>query len=221
MRMMVRWLGRILGLLLITIMAYLAIAFGLAAIPVHANHNGNDITLYLISNGVHVDIAMPLQNEVFDWSNIVSPSDSLSGSPQAHYVAIGWGERNFYLNTPTWSDLSARTALQALSGINQTLMHVSFYPTISENERIVRFRVSREQYRQLSHHIRQSFVLSSNRAVALPHVYYHQNDAFYPAHGRYHLFNTCNSWVNRQLKDSGIQAIYWTPFAHHLLNIYR
>lgn len=221
MATLLRGFIRIAGLLLILILLYLAAAFGLSTISVKPQHNGNDITLYLISNGVHVDIAMPLQNEVFDWTTLVSPTDTLSGSPNARYLAIGWGERNFYLNTPTWSDLTASTALQALSGMNQTLMHVSFYPAIQENERIVRFAVSREQYRQLSQHIQQQFVLSNQRAIALPNVHYHQNDAFYPAHGRYHLFNTCNSWVNRQLKNSQIEAIVWTPFAHHLLDIYR
>lgn len=50
--------------------------------------------------------------------------------------------------------------------------------------------------------------------MALPDVHYHQNDAFYPAHGRYHLFNTRNSWVNRQLKTAKLK-----PLFGHLLPI--
>ena len=221
MNILSRWLIRILGLLLTTILLYLAAAFGLSTIPVHSQQNGNDITLYLISNGVHVDIVMPLKNDVFDWTTFVSPADTLSNSPHTNYIAIGWGERNFYLNTPTWSDLTVKTTLQALSGINQTLIHVSFYSTIQENEQTVRFTVSRKQYRQLSQHIQQQFILSNHRVIPLPHIHHHENDAFYLAHGHYHLFHTCNSWVNQQLKNSQIEAIIWTPFAHHLLNIYR
>ena len=30
------------------------------------------VTLYLLSNGMHTDILMPLTNEVFDWQKVVS-----------------------------------------------------------------------------------------------------------------------------------------------------
>lgn len=89
---------------------------------------------------------MPLQTKSLI-DNLSRPTDTLSGSPDARYLAIGWGERNFYLNTPTWSDPDwPQPPLQAY-GMNQTPFISLLYPAIQENERIVRFNVSREQYR--------------------------------------------------------------------------
>ena len=39
--------------------------------------------------------------------------------------------------------------------------------------------------------------------------------------GRYHLFNTCNTWLNDKLVESGLKGVYWTPFSSPLLEQYR
>lgn len=202
---------------------YLLLAFALSHIVVNqVEKQEGRYSLYLVSNGVHSDIVMPLVNDVMDWRAIVSPNDTLS-QIEMPLIAIGWGEREFYLNTPTWSDLKASTALKAIFGFNSTLLHVSFYhyehlPLMHD---YVELHISREQYQQLSAEILKSFVLKDGRAQALPNAHQHDLDAFYLAYGRYHLFNTCNTWSNRQLKRSGIKAVLWTPFAHSLLAVQR
>lgn len=140
------------------------------------------------------------------------------------YVAIGWGERNFYLNPPTWRDLTASIALKAISGINTTLLRVTFYPVaaLKPADNIVRIQISATQYRKLSQYIQAAFVLDTNeRGQVLSNTHHGNHNQFYLAHGRYHLFYTCNTWVNQQLKQSNLPAVVWTPFAAPLLSTYR
>ena len=33
--------------------------------------------------------------------------------------------------------------------------------------------------------------------------------------------NTCNSWLNRRLTESGINGVVWTPFPDPLLDSHR
>ncbi|UOP01875.1 DUF2459 domain-containing protein [Kingella potus] len=59
------------------------------------------------------------------------------------------------------------------------------------------------------------------RTLPVSGAHYTPDDAFYEAEGRYHLFNTCNSWLNRRLAESGLRSVVWTPFAAPLLDAYR
>ncbi|QUJ76363.1 DUF2459 domain-containing protein [Sulfitobacter albidus] len=36
-------------------------------------------------------------------------------------------------------------------------------------------------------------------------------DAFYPAHGRFHLLRTCNVWLGEKLRAAGVRFGLWTP----------
>lgn len=207
---------------------YLASAWGLGSITVHnqalpAHNASGNVVVYLLSNGVHTDIVMPMRNHITDWRKMVSVSEGVQDKPQP-YVAIGWGERNFYLNTPTWRDLTAATAAKAISGINTTLLRVTFYPAaaLKPADNIVRFQISAAQYRKLSQHIQAAFILDANgRGQVLANPHHGKNNQFYLAHGRYHLFYTCNTWVNQQLKQSQLPAVVWTPFTTPLLSTYR
>jgi len=53
--------------------------------------------------------------------------------------------------------------------------------------------------------------------MILPDKGYTKIDDFYRAKESYSYFNTCNSWVNKGFKESGIKACYWTPFDFGLL----
>ena len=202
---------------IIAAILYFAAAYILGKIPQDSiEASDGEVTLYLNSNGVHADIVMPLSDDLFDWTSIINPADSPAGQGDApiRYVGIGWGERNFYLNTPQWSDLTASTAVQALSGVNSTLIHAIYYrEPPREGENTVKFTVSREQYRRLK--------LKAGKAIPVAGAHYSADDAFYEAEGRYHLFNTCNSWLNRRLTESGINGVVWTPFPDPLLDSHR
>lgn len=184
-------------------------------------HEAADIRIYLISNGVHTDIAMPLAHPAFDWSAHVSTEHTRSGSPDARYVAIGWGDKGFYLNTPAWRDLTLQTALTAATGRGQSALHVSFYSELHPDERTVALSVSPAQYRRLAANIAADFDTQNHRSRPIAGAHYHDRDAFYEARGRYSLFNTCNTWTNRQLTQAAIGGVYWTPFAHGVLNAFR
>ena len=178
-------------------------------------------TIWLLSNGAHTDIVMPVKNAFFDWQTIVSEQDT-RGKGQSRYIALGWGCRKFYLETPTWADLKLTTAFQAITGQGGTLMHATFYNEIPTDEQSVSLSLSAAQYRQLVIHIAQTFVLQEGRGVLVPtDAVYGDTDAFYEAKGHYQLFFTCNTWTNKMLKNSGIRACVWTPFASGVMRNYQ
>ena len=218
---MLRLCGKILAALLALPLAWLAAALICGHIVyTPARHDGvRDITIYLLDNGVHTDLA--LANDTFDWSTVISPDDARALTFAPAYVAFGWGDRAFYLETPQWRDLKLATAVNAISGRGATIIHATYLPPLRATANSIAIAVSRDEYRALVAGIRASLRTGDDgRALVLAGRGYGDHDAFYEAHGSYSLFNTCNSWSNARLRDGGLKHVLWTPFAHDLMAVY-
>lgn len=207
------------------VFTYLLAALLFGVMEVHADRNDKQgkINIYLVSNGVHTDIVMPMKTNVYDWNTVLSPLHTRSGRA-AQYVGLGWGDRGFYLESPTWADLRPGTALKAISGMGGSAMHVTFYERApQEHVDSIRIQLTAAEYERLINDILPSFKFNpqTQQPIQIPNAFYHDSDVFYEATGTYHLFNTCNTWTNSKLKKSGLKAVVWTPFASSLMNAYR
>ena len=216
-----RRLAKILTALLALPLTYLLAAWLLGSVVLTPEDAaGDDITVYLITNGIHTDLALPLKNDTFDWTTIINPGDTRAASSDWGYAAFGWGDRGFYVETPHWRDLKISTALSAVSGLGDSIIHVTYYPTLWESTHSIAIPMPRAQYRRLAASIHDQFALHEGRAIVAAPAY-GDNDTFYAARGHYSLFHTCNSWTNRRLSDAGLKHVLWTPFAHSLMQAYR
>lgn len=219
---MLRRLGKTLAALLVLPLAYLLAACVLGNIVREPQrHGAQAITIYLLDNGVHTDLALPLANDTFDWTGVINPNDARDLRFFPTYVAFGWGDRAFYLETPQWRDLKLTTAWNAISGQGATAIHATYLPPLRASANSIAITVSREEYQALAASIRASFQQDDDGRARTIGRAYGDNDAFYAARGSYSLFATCNSWTNRQLKAAGLKHVLWTPFAHHLMQTYR
>ncbi|MDO4881426.1 MAG: TIGR02117 family protein [Capnocytophaga sp.] len=182
----------------------------------------NEVTIFVLSNGMHTDIVMPVQNDIFNWNEIINPQDIKSENKDYKFIALGWGDKKFYIDTPTWNDLTFSTAFQAVTGLGSSLMHATYYNSLTTNENCIALHISKENYKKLTENIIKSFVLENGKAINFPtEAVYGENDAFYKANGRYNLFFTCNSWTNKKLKNSNLRACVWTPFAFDVMRNLR
>lgn len=187
------------------------------------NINSKDVSIYIKTNGVHTDIVVPVVTDYMDWSKIVSFNHTLSKDTTFRFLALGWGDKGFYLETPQWSDLKASVAFKAAFGLSSTAIHATFYHEMIENDSCIRLDLSKEQYQQLTNYIMNSFEKNNeNKTVFIPtNAVYGKNDAFYNANGKYSLFHTCNTWSNNSLKVCGQKACLWTPLDKGIFNLYK
>ncbi|HZF86726.1 MAG TPA: TIGR02117 family protein [Burkholderiaceae bacterium] len=205
-----------IGALLAATTLYLGTATALMLWPARGDPSapagGSErITAFVVSNGVHTDLVLPLQAGGIDWRRDFPPSQARAAPADAAWIGFGWGDREFYLNTPTWADLTLRRALGALVGTNPSLLHVSWLATAQLRPGSTwQLTLTPAQYARLAAHVRAS--LPQGRAVPIPGAHYGADDAFYEATGRYHLFETCNTWTGRGLRAAGVPVSRWTPF---------
>jgi uncharacterized protein (TIGR02117 family) len=142
----------------------------------------NGVEIFVFSGEFHSDIIVPIRTEAHDWRNDFPPDHFPADTSLSTHVAIGWGERNFYLHTPTWSDLKFSTACKALLTPSEAVMHASmvYKPAVGSNIRSV--CVSNDQYLKMVRVMQQSFVRGPDRSIKKIQGYaYSNNDAFEPA----------------------------------------
>ena len=198
---------KFLGYVLLIPILYILISLLLTYIPI-AEKESDEIKnklIYLTTNGVHSDIVLPRE--------YIAPSllKDLHFRPQDTHFAFGWGEENFYLNTPTWGELKFSTAFRAAFLKSKTLIHLTRYTAVREDW--VEVPLSDQQLELLGNYILNSFEIDNSKKTRLDvEGYTPQRDDFYRANGNYMFYKTCNSWVNTALKDSKMKACLWTPF---------
>ncbi len=210
--------------LILPVIIYFLFAVVFSVIPIKEEKAyEKDINIFLISNGVHSDLALPVRNEIKDWSSEIKFNHSKGNDSSYKYLAFGWGDKGFYLETPTWADLKFHTAFNAVFGLSSSAVHTTFIYDLSEGQDCVNLNLNREQYQRLVSFIESKFEFDEKRHVQqiITNANYGLSDAFYEAKGRYNLFYTCNTWINSGLKVCGQKACLWTPFVQGIFWHYR
>lgn len=194
--------------------SYLLLAVVLGAWPVNRGfvEASDGVAIHVRTNGVHAEIVVPTRAQGVDWSIDHPPQHFRRLDAPLAWIAFGWGDRDVYLNTPTWRDLSLRTALVALSGRGRGAMHVEYVdrPEAYASRRV---RISPAQYRRLVEYLRASFRRDdAGRPIRIVAPGYFDTDAFYEAVPVYTFWFTCNEWARRGLAEAGVRAPAWAPF---------
>ena len=127
--------------------------------------------------------------------------DDLAPAP---YLEVAWGDAAFYRAQNPGVGLAVKAAF----GSAGSVLHVVALPgppdRIFAGPQVVEIRLSRPGGQALVRFVDESFARGERaRAPRLgPGLY--GTSAFYPARGRYHLLNTCNTWVADALRSAGV-----------------
>ena len=177
-------------------LALIAIAVS-AGCAIHAAEPGvqGEIPLYVVAHGWHTGLAMRAADIQFErWQPLPHPAGS-------RYIEVGWGDRDYY---PA-PGFNLWYAFKALAWPTPSVLHVVGFEqppaqTFPASE-IVELRVSRDGLERLLAYITASF----ERDPAPIATSLYATGAFYPSHEKFHLLNTCNVWVARALRTTGIE----------------
>jgi uncharacterized protein (TIGR02117 family) len=197
------------------ILGYFGFAYVLSRIPVNTQAKRQEaIDLYILTNGVHTDLILPVKTPQMNWSEVFPYNQTMGNDTSQKYIGIGWGDKGFYLNTPTWDDLTFSTAFNAVFGLGGTAVHTTYHGSVPEDASCIRLSLSPGQYQHLIQYIQKTLKHDEkgNPQHIQTNANYGSSDAFYEANGRYSMFFTCNTWTNKALEISGQKACWWTPF---------
>jgi len=218
--------GKIISGFVVFVGLYFGADAVLSRIPGHADMKHDqtkDIAIFVMSNGVHTDVVLPVRHEKMDWSSVFPFENTIGKNSNRQYVGIGWGDKGFYLNTPKWEDLKLSTAMVAILGLGETALHVTYYKRVQEDELCYKVMISQQQYKMIGDYILGSLNtdLAGKPVCIETTAQYGQDDAFYEAEGAYSLFFSCNTWTNKMLKKAGLPSGVWTVLDKGILRHYQ
>ena len=167
------------------------------------------VTIYLVRGPIHYDFLLPLDDQTttrFDW---LQRGGVAMDNPDAEWLVVGWGGQEFYTTVGTYSDVEMRAVWRGITGDN-SVIRVSLAGPVSPDWPIKAMSLSGTQYENLMTFIEGSFA-DGRETLALNEPGFSDFDRFFPAKGRFHLFNTCNVWIGRALRAAGVRFGIWTP----------
>jgi len=207
-----RLLKRIFLLVIAFPGSYLFCALFFSLLPTHPPEKNCPVSgeVYISGNGVHLDIIVPVERLN---TSFLSQLELLPGT---RFVAFGWGDKEFYINTPEWSDLTLPVAFRAVFLKSESAMHVTCLPrSFPSWEKIA---LCEWQMERLNSYIQNSFKKDeSGHLMKLSFEGYSAYDSFYDARGSFSLFRTCNVWVGSALKEIEVKTSVWSPFEFGIL----
>jgi uncharacterized protein (TIGR02117 family) len=215
MKKILRYILWLSGILIAIPIIYLIIALVFSYIPQnYSSQKNSEKKVYISTNGVHLEIILKKE----DLDSLIY--QAIEKERDDEYFSFGWGEKNFYLNTPTWGDLTFSTAFRAAFLKNESLVHIYRYETTKTDWKSI--PVSTQQLESINNYLKHSFRFTEYTGVRIiPEASYGHNDEFYEGNGQYSYRNTCNSWVNRCLYESGLPCCLWTPFDFAVMRLYE
>ncbi len=175
----------------------LASCMAMPTVPAAAMECEASRAFYVVSHGWHTGL-------------VVRRRDLMDRVPQlgrdlgkAKYVEIGWGDQRFYQTRSVKISL----ALRAVFFPTASVLHIVEVPDsprqyFSASE-VVEVSVPQAGYEKLLDMVAGSFSrISGNEVMRLGRGLYGES-RFYRAEGRFHAFNTCNTWVARAIGATG------------------
>jgi uncharacterized protein (TIGR02117 family) len=154
-------------------------------------------TIYLVSHGWHAGI-------------VVKRTDIPAGIwpqhnefPAAEYLEVGWGDKDYYMTPNPGLGITLKAGLLPTPSV---LHVVGFRGPVTDyfpRSEVIRVDLSEAGFERLCRYLEDSYardetVLSQPLGPSL-----YGEGRFYLSRETYHVFNTCNAWTARALREAG------------------
>jgi uncharacterized protein (TIGR02117 family) len=204
----VRRLIRGLALALALPVAYLVASVLLPLIP----GPGRDLSgppvvvIGLLQGPIHTDILLPLTPAVRTRFAFAAGAGVPVLDPEGRWLMLGWGAAAFYTTAGTYADITAGAVVTAAMG-DAPVIRLDVTGPLPALPNLRYLALSDAQFGALVDRVHAALAAET----ALDHPGFSGTDAFFPAHGRFHAFRTCNVWLGETLRAAGIPFGLWTP----------
>ena len=175
------------------------------------------VTIYVSGDRFHANLTLPVKTDHFDWRQQLNLTEL--GQQQRRdyrYLSFGWGDRQFYLNTPELKDLKLTTTLRAFLIPTNTTMHVQGHhqlPQSNSGYQVQAVQLSQSNYEQLTAHVLASFARDTAKRPILLQKSHRYTGTFYIGVGRYGFWQTCNDWLAQGLRIANSPTPIWSGLA--------
>ena len=160
--------------------------------------NDTLFSIYLIKQRWHTAVVF-YTNEI---DSLILPE--IKYFKGAEMVDIGWGDEDFYQHPGFDWDLAYQALFYPTPGtLRIEGIYISKQQYFDISEIVVELKINNEQLKRLLEYISDTIWKDENGEDKIFSTQYLNRVYFLKANGEYHLFNTCNTWLAKGLKQSG------------------
>ncbi len=169
--------------------------------------------VYVVGHGWHTGIVIASRDRGPELAFLDRHFDS------ANWYEIGWGDKQFYQAGEVRAGLMLRAGLVP----TDTVLHVTALPERPEsyftNNRVIELRIDAAGLERLTTAVAEYFQYDENGEPLTSGEGLYGESLFFDATGRFHAFNTCNTWTARILKQAGVPIrTFMTLRAHSVMD---
>lgn len=166
-------------------------------------------SIYLVSHGWHAGIVVRRA----DIPPGVWPQSR--DFPEAEFLEVGWGDRDFYMTPRPHFGLVLKAGLLPTQSVLQVVGFSGPVTRYFPRSEVIRIDLSEAGFERLCRYFENSHAVdAAGRGRRLGRSLYGRGQ-FYLSRETYHLFNTCNAWTARALREAGYPI---TPGANLLVD---
>ena len=155
--------------------------------------------IYVVSHGWHTGIVV--KRDDID-ERLWPEKDDF---PEALYLEVGWGDRDFYQAPKAGLGILIQAALRSPASV---LFVIGMPTTVTQyfpQGEIIELRLSRQGLEALATFVHATYKRdATGQTIPLGPGNWHKYSRFYLAEGQYSLFNTCNTWTAKALQAAGL-----------------
>jgi uncharacterized protein (TIGR02117 family) len=155
---------------------------------------------FVLQAGWHTGIVLRTANvSPADWFDVVNYLPH-------KYIDIGWGDERFYQAEGNPPLLAVRAAIMPTSSVIHIVpFSVDPHNLYTGEVFLKRIEATPEQFKALCRIISDRFQRDSNGNPIESRINENSRN-FFKSKGKYHILNTCNTWVVQCLKDAGFDV---------------
>jgi uncharacterized protein (TIGR02117 family) len=170
-------------------------------------------TIYIVKQQWHTGIVFKKDDiDITEWNEILEFGEY-------EWIDVGWGDREFY----QYPGFDLGLAVQALFYPTESTLRVegfnfdiSRYAEISDLA--IEINISEEIFKYLCRFISNTYRKDKEGNLKIFSKKFGGNIIYYDAEYNYHLFNTCNTWIAKGFKESGLDFDTNIVLAEQLFN---
>lgn len=168
-------------------------------------------SVYVAADSLHGDLVFPVENAAFDWRSILKLETIGKEQSSAYrYLKFGWGDRDFYMNTPSLDKIEFPRLMRTffIPG-NPTTIHIQGYKDLAIGGGYTTkcIGLNKSQYLKVVNYVRQSF--RSGTPIRIQDGFV-AADGFYEGTGFYSMARTCNNWLADALDTADVTTPLWS-----------
>lgn len=157
--------------------------------------------VYLVKNNLHTGIVFSVNEKLID----IIPA--IKNFSEYNYADIGWGDEDFYQHPDPDILIGAKAILVPTSSVIRIEgKNYEINKIVEWSDFCIKFDLTGEQLAKLCEFINSSFLEDDDKNFIITSRNENNRIIFYKSGLKYHLFNTCNTWIAEAFEKCGFDV---------------